>query len=329
MAFIERQIKITITLQARQGAPTKGVAADPNPRFKGTNSNVVNIVGGGTPKQNGLRISARITRPGAPSMSEANVQIYNLPLSISNQISTLGVPLVYMVGKNLITIEAGDVGSPLTTIFNGTINTAWADFAAAPDNIFNISAQAIGFYAAAPSTVVSLAGSSSISTIMGNLAPLAGLKLVSLFTSNDVEPYLSNQYLCGSSRDQIRKVAKTAGINYDIDDVSGSLIIGPKNKSLSKPGAQVPIIGPPPIGNMVGYPSYTAQGIRVQTEFTSAIGYGTTVIVRGSALDAANGTWIVYYLDYDLECQAENGPWFTNLEMASPDYPVVAQSSAP
>lgn len=325
MPFIERQITVTITLQARQGAPSKGIAANATPTFEGTGSNTVRINGGGAAAQNGLRISAKITRPGAPSLATADLQIYNLSRSIANQISTLGVPLVYMVGANSITIQANDVGSPPTTLFTGTINTAWLSFDALPDGIFNISAQSLGLYGSAPAKAASFKGSSSISSLMGNLAPLAGLKLVNLFSGGASEPMLSNQYLSGSLRDQIRMLAKNAGIAYSIDDVNHTLTIGPKNGSLTSPGESVPIIGPPPIGNMVGYPSYTAQGLRVKTEFTSDIGYGKEVIIKGSSLPAANGKWIVYYLDYDLECQAENGPWFTNLELAAPDFPVISQ----
>jgi len=326
MPFIERQITVTITLQSRLGSPTRGIAANANPTFAGTSSNTVKITGGGAAAQNGYRISARVTRAGNPSFGDADVQIYNLPESIAKQVSTLGVPLAYMVGANSIIIQANDVGSPPTTIFYGTINTAWMDYQALPDSIFNISAHSLGIYGSAPAAPLSIQGASLISSILGNLAPLVGLKLISLFSSGDTEPSLSNQYLPGSLRDQIRAVCQKAGIDYTIDDVTSSLIIAPKNKSLNLTGAPVPIIGPPPIGNMVGYPSYTAQGLRVRSEFTTAIGFGSDVIIKGSSQDVANGTWKVTYLDYDLECQAENGPWFTNLELAAPGYAVAAPS---
>ena len=331
MPFIERQITITITLQARQGAPSKGVAEDANPTFKDasgadTGKNTVTINGGGTAAQNGLRISARVTRPGLPSASTAEVQIYNLSANIANQISTLGVPLVYMVGANLITIAAGDVGSPPTTIFTGTIYNAWRDLKNPPESIFNISAQWGSLYGSAPAKPLSINGSSPISTILGNVAPLAGLKLVSLFGSGQ-EPVISDLCLSGTVRDQIRKLVQIAGIDCNIDDVSNTLIIGPKNSSLSLEGQPIPVIGPPPIGNMVGYPAYTAQGLKVVTEFSTDIRYRSKVQIKGSSIPVANGEWVVYYMDYDLECQTENGPWYTNLEMANPNYPVLAQPS--
>src|SRR5579863_8409455 len=111
MSFVERQIVITITLQARQGVPEQGIAANPNPTFQGTNSNTVKIQGGGKASQNGLRIATKITRSGAPGFSEATVQIHNLPLSLINQLGTLGVPYLQAIGGNTITIAAGDAGA--------------------------------------------------------------------------------------------------------------------------------------------------------------------------------------------------------------------------
>lgn len=328
MSFVERQIILTITLQARQGAPTKNLEANPNPTFSGTNSNTVRIAGGGFAAQNGLRISAKITKPGAPGLGEAIVQIYNLPLSLINQLSTLGVPYIYQVGANTITIEAGDAGAQPTKLFTGTINSAYADFSGIPDSVFNISAQALGALGAAPALPASFQGSKSVSDILANLAAQAGLTFINNLPASST-PFISNSYLSGSLVNQIRSVAEHGGVAWDVDEAKGTLTIGPKNGSLSAPGAPVPIIGPPPTGKMVGYPAYTQQGIKVRTEFDATIGYGTTVQIKDSSVQNANGTWIIYYLDYDLECQAPNGPWFTNLEMAAPGYPVLPQQSTP
>lgn len=322
MAFVQRQIILTITLQSRQGEPAKGIAADQNPAFSGTNSNTVRIVGGGF---DGLRISAKVTKTGAPGFGEAVVQIYNLPSTLINQIGTLGVTYIMMTGKNLITIEAGDVGAQPTKIFSGTINQAYADFSGAPDSIFNIAATEFGFEAVAPADAVSIPGSSSVVTIFENLAAAAGLKLINTFTDG-AAPMLSNTYLSGSLRDQIRRLAKAGGVSYVVDIAKGTITIGPKNFGLAIPGAPVPVIGPPPTGKMVGYPSYTQAGVKVKTEFTTDISFGEVVKVEGSALTQANGTFWVYYLDHDLECQAPDGPWFTNLELAVS--PLVAPTSS-
>ncbi len=327
MSYVERQIIITITLQARQGLPSRGVEANMNPTFQGTSSNTVRLTGGGPADKNGLRISAQITRPGAPGLGEANVQIYNLPLTLINQIGTLGVPYVYMVGANSITIEAGDANTQPTTLFKGTINSAYVDFAGSPESIFNISAQAISLFGAAPATAIGYNGAKSVSTLLQTLASQMGLTLINNFPEGNA-PLLSCPYLHGSLRDQVRSIAQDAGLSWNIDDVKSTLTIWPKNGSSTLTDSIIPILAPPPKGNMVGYPSYTQQGIKVRAEFNTAFEYGATVEVK-SSLTQASGNWVIYYLDYDLECQTPNGPWFVNLEMAAPGFPIFPQSSSP
>ena len=94
MSYVERLIDLTITLGA--------TPQNPNPTFQGTASNTVKITG--------LRTSVAIVKAGGRGLSTAQVRVYGLPLSVMNQLSTLGVPIVYWVGKNTITIEAGGVG---------------------------------------------------------------------------------------------------------------------------------------------------------------------------------------------------------------------------
>jgi hypothetical protein len=77
---------------------------------------------------------------------------------------------------------------------------------------------------------------------------------------------------------------------------------------------------------MVGYPRYTANGISFETLFNPAIGYGQQVELK-SILDPACGTFVVYYLDYDLECQAPDGPWFTHVKATAPKFFVLPQKA--
>jgi hypothetical protein len=321
MSYVERQIIVTITLQSRAGVP--GQPASTNPTFAGTDSNTVKIQGGGAASQNGVRISAKITRPGGVALGQADVRIYNLPLALINQLGTLGYPYVFMVGLNTITIEAGNVGKTPQVLFNGVIFSAYADFSGMPECVFNIAAAAEGLNAAKPATAVGYNGSTTIVDLMQNLATQAELK----FVNNGVSGSLSNPYLSGSLRDQLRMIARHTGVAWKVDDVTGTLVIAPKNGNFNIPVTQIPLIAPPPKGTLVGYPAYTAQGLKLRTEFTADVGYGTQVQVE-SSLEQANGTWTIYYMDYDLECQAPNGPWFTNLEVAAPGFPILPPASS-
>jgi hypothetical protein len=313
MTFASRQIILTFKLQPKQGAPFKNLAANPNPTFKGTTSNSVRIAGGA---DTGLRVSAKVSNAGMPSFSKAVVQVYNLPLTLINQLGTLGTTYIQAVGANAITIEAGDAGQQPKKIFQGYIVTAYGDFTLAPDSVFNITANAFGVGAAATAQSIGYRGATSSGTIFANLAKQAGLTLVNRF-SGGVAPTVYDQYLHGSIRDQIKELAQAVNVACNVDDVNQTLVIGPTLGSLSAPGEVVPVIAPPPNGGMIGYPSYTQTGVRLRTEFTTVFGYGTTVRVKGSQLTNANGDWVISYLDHDLECQAPNGPWFTNIEARS------------
>ena len=306
-----------------------GVAPAASPTFQGTTSNTVKLTGGGPAAQNGLRISAKVTHPGGQNYGEAAVQIYNLPLSLINQLSTLGVQQVYQVGANTITIEAGDAGGQQTTIFTGTIFSAYADFSGMPEVIFNLTAQGGPFalQGAVPAAATPNNGAKSVATLIQNISSQFQYSFVNNF-SGTAPPQLSNQYLWGSWKDQLRTLVKNANIGFAIDDVKKQITIYPKNGTSTPSGAQIPIIAPPPKGNMVGYPTYTDRGIKIRTEFNTAIGYASLVQVQGSQLTNANGTWIVYYLDYDLECQAPDGPWFTNLELGNPSTTPIFPSSS-
>src|SRR6202453_3970204 len=90
MSYAERSLYFTITLQPSQGNAARNVPANPNPTFQGTNSNTAKITCGAPAAQNGIRASAKVTRPGLPGLSMADVRLINLPLSLINQLGTLG-----------------------------------------------------------------------------------------------------------------------------------------------------------------------------------------------------------------------------------------------
>src|SRR5579872_5411774 len=102
MSFVQRLLNITFTLA---DSPT----GQPN-SFTNTNSNQVTL--------SGLRASASIVNAGAPSGAELALEVYGMPLSMMNQLSTLGMQVI-LVPRNTVTVTAGDSGSNMTTVFKG------------------------------------------------------------------------------------------------------------------------------------------------------------------------------------------------------------------
>lgn len=249
----------------------------------------------------GLRCSVTISKAGGAASSFVQARIYGLSLSQMNQISTLGKPMP-AVRNNRIAISAGDGDSTMATVFQGTIQEAWADLRGQPEAMLVVSGQTGLLEAVKPSLPKSYKGGTDIVTIMKTLASEMNLSL----ENSGVVGSLANPYLPGTALEQARKVADAANFNMIMDN--GVLAIWPKNGSR---GGQVPLISA--ATGMVGYPTWTSTGISLVTLFNPAIAYGTQVQVQ-SIIKPACGPWNVYAVNHNLESETPGGAWFTQLE---------------
>lgn len=286
MSYVQRDIQIQFILG--QGS------------FGETGSDTVTV--------RGLRISCTIVKAGGLSLGGAQVRIYGLPLSVMNQLNTLGMPLTF-TRRNTIIISAGDVGGQLSKVYEGTIIEAWADLDSQPEAAFNVEAYVAAFNAASATKASSFKGISDVATVLGVLVTKCNPVLT--LENHGVNVKLSDVYLSGSPINQIQQVCEHANISYVID--KGVLAIWPSNGSR---GTNKIIIEPPPAGTLVGYPKYTGQGIQIKIEFTPVIEYGNTITLK-SSIPAACGDWIVYKLTYNLEAQVPGGEWFCDIEATS------------
>lgn len=282
MAFTEKQIDLTISLGTGQ--------------FGDTGANTVTV--------SGLRIKAEIQQFGGDAMPQVQLLVYGLPASMINQLTTIGPINSAVMYHNSVLIAAGDSGSALTTIYNGTIWQAWGDFNQIPDSALNISA--VGGLAASlkPVGASSYPGAADVGTIMDSLASLAGLS----FVNHGVSVQLSNPYFPGTALAQIRECAQAANIRFTIEN--GALEIWPKNGARST--QTIPVLAPPPIGGMVGYPTFSSNGLMVTTEFNPAIVIGGQFQVQ-SSVSAACGTYVATQISHSLESLTPGGQWFTHI----------------
>jgi hypothetical protein len=122
------------------------------------------------------RVSAQISKNGIPAANAAQIRVYGMSLSLMNQLSRVGlVPTA--VRKNVVSISAGDSEAGMSLAFAGVIMDAWADFQAAPDVAFNISASTGVLAAMKPVQASSYAGPTDVAVIMADLAKQMGLHL--------------------------------------------------------------------------------------------------------------------------------------------------------
>lgn len=263
-------------------------------------------------KLSGLRISADIIKAGGPSMGTAQLQIYGMTLEKMNQFSTLGQrPTTQR--KNIITVEAGNEGEAMATVFSGNITNAWFNGAAAPNVPFQVLAHVGGFDAVNPLAPTSYKGSVDVATILSGLANKMGKN----FENNGVSVQVSNPYYTGSARDQALQCVKDAGIQWNGLD-ENKLAIWPSGQSR---GGAVPLVNKDT--GMMGYPTFTSQGVQIDSEYNPSIGFGSKIKVQ-SILDGANGEWVTFYLSYGLDANLPKGRWSMTMKAARPGFAVVA-----
>lgn len=282
MSFIKRIIQITITLGTGQFGDDKG------------NTIVLS----------GMRTLVSISAFGGDSQGEAQVRIFGLPFDIINQLTTIGPIMTEIRGKNLIDIAAGDENGTLSTIYKGNIQNAWGDFRSAPDVSLGLSAFSSLRAALAPVDPTSYEGGANVADIMQALATKAQLN----FINHDVSVILSSPYLPGAALDQIKDCARAAGIEWIIEN--GTLSIWP-NGSARK--GEIPTVSPD--SGLIGYPTFSSQGLLIETEFLPSVRYGGQIKVENSSIPMANGTWKVFSLSHEISSELPDGPWFTRSEV--------------
>lgn len=298
MAFSEKRIEVSVTLASDTQA-NQPIVFDES--------------GTDTVKFSGARTSVRVENSGGLAGSTAQISVWGLSLSLMNQLSTLG-QVIQMIPRNRITVTAGEVGGAMTTVFKGTIQQAYADFNGAPNVPFKMECNSTGAENAIPIPASSYTGATSVAEILQALANKMGWG----FENNGVDATLSNPYLWGSAVSQVRRVAAAVGIDAEI--VDQVLIIAPRRGHRA---GDVPLIAAPPVGTMVGWPSYTQQGLVVRSLFDPRIKFMGLVQVS-SSLKRASGSWKVHKLDLALDALVPRGDWLSVAYCFNPNYPAPA-----
>lgn len=288
MPILQRLINVAITLA--QNTQTN----QPN-KFSGTNSSSILV--------SGARTSVRISNSGAPTSSEATVNIYGLSLSLMNELSTLGAQRNLVPNNTLNIAATGDATGGFTNVFSGTILEAYGDFNAAPNVPFRMKVQSGLGDATLPALATGYDGSTDVATIMAGFARLRNLG----FENNGVNIQLDNPYFSGSVFNQMRECAEHANIMAEV--INGNVLsIWPKFGSRTSV-TTIPIIAAPPDGQMIDSPSFTQQGVLVKNVFDPRISFGARFKLASTVVEKANGIWVPYKIDLALDAQVPHGKW--------------------
>jgi hypothetical protein len=259
----------------------------------------------------GFRATVEIDNGGGQMNSTLRAQIYGVAQSDMNAVTTPWGPR--LINRNTISVYAID-GAQETLVFAGDMVNAWGNYQSMPDVFLQIQAQAGMINQLQPIPPTSYKGTVDVATAMSQLAATMGYT----FENNGVTVPLSNPYVANTGIEQVKSLARQAGIVWGLDN--GVLFITPPN---TPRGSRIPLISAQT--GMVGYPTYDAQGINIKSLFNPAIVYHGAFTVSSSVprppgtLTASVSTnpnvtqWIAFSIAHNLSSEKPGAPWFSTV----------------
>ena len=206
--------------------------------------------------------------------------------------------------EDMVTVFAGDVGSRLRQVYEGTIFAAVADYGAAPEVSFNVSAQSAFFHRVAPAAATGIQGSGDVVEMITAIASPLGY----VVQSNGVTARLADQYLSGSAIDQIYTIADAARIGISIE---GKVIALWQNGG-ARDGVEIDLR---PETGMIGYPTFTPTGITCRAEYNPDMLIGRRVKLA-SMVPRTSGTWYTQSVRHELSTMMPGGPWWSTIQLS-------------
>lgn len=272
-----------------------------NVTFQLNSGGTVDGSGQNTITFSGHRVVANIEKGTLPSGLKADVTIYGLSLDHINQLSVAGLVWQQRVNKNIIQVDAGDADTGMSNVYTGLILEASPDFEQ-PDSPLHVMATASADLQLKPVPPNSYATPTSVETVLGALAAQGGWG----FENNGVNTILAGMYLPGTIWSQVASVVRAAGCFACLDDGKNVLAVWPKAGARVSPSPAVISSE----NGMIGYPHFQANMVTVRNLFDPALDvFVGKPIQIVSQLVAANGSWMVTSLHYDLTSEMPGGHW--------------------
>ena len=215
----------------------------------------------------------------------------------------------FSLKRNKINISAGEKGKTLSVVFKGEIVNAWADFNATPSPVFKIEANCGLFPALIPQPPISVNGNQTVTGLIDQITKEIGYTL----ENNDITASIKDCIIDGDPVTKMRRIADAVGVDLIFDDEKVVLI---KNHGTRKTQGSVPLINA--TNGMIGYPTFTNNGINVSTFFRPDLRIGANFKLE-TIVPRASGTWKITGLRHEL-CANDPGAqsWKTNITAIYP-----------
>lgn len=265
--------------------------------------------GGGTAKSySGAAIDCRIRKRGLPSLNECEVDIANIKQADIETITTTSA-LNLELQRNEITVKAGNLGEQLSVVFQGEIFLAYGTYESAD----------LGVHIEAMTGVFPKLKSDPPFTHEGRYS---GTKLIQQYTEEmnytfenngfkDVQ--LTDMVVNGSPLDKIIQVAEHMKAQVICDDYK--IILSPPEKGIG----DAINVAPPPKGNMLGYPFFSANGVNFNNLWSPKFRQGGYINITETMVPRAKGLWKIILLNHHLQCHGAGDAWQTYIEGIYPD----------
>ena len=242
----------------------------------------------------GLPTAVEIQKQGGDERPSCTVTIGNLNIDVVKQLTTLSFrPLQRF--KNQITVNAGEVGKQLQTIFIGDFENAYGEFQNAPTMNLMVKAIAAQHGALMATPATSVDGTEQVAKLMEQWAVEAGCTL----ENKGVNASVKNVVYRGSPVDKAKTLARDVGIDLIIDD--GKFIITPNGQAVDGNAVLID-----PKHGLLGYPAFSNDGIEFNMIFDPNVKIGGLVKIE-SVVPRASGIWKVTKITTKLEAYVPNG----------------------
>lgn len=242
----------------------------------------------------GLPTTVDIQKQGGDERPSCTVTIGNLNIDVVKQLTTLSFrPLQRF--KNQITVNAGEVGKQLQTIFIGDFENAYGEFQNAPTMNLMVKAIAAQHGALMATPATSVDGTEQVAKLMEQWAVEAGCTL----ENKGVNVSVKNAVYRGSPVDKAKTLARDVGIDLIIDD--GKFIITPNGQVVDGNAVLID-----PKHGLLGYPAFSNDGIEFNMIFDPNVKIGGLVKIE-SVVPRASGIWKVTKITTKLEAYVPNG----------------------
>lgn len=232
-------------------------------------------------------------------------RIWGVPKALMDKIDTMGDRTqVGGVKPMAVKVAADDGTGQFVDVFEGHVISARPDYNAAPNVPIEIQAMSGYLHLWDAPKANSYKGEFEVAKAIEGLAK--SMKFA--FENKGVNVKLCDQYVSGSTMNQIRTLACAAKIACMIQN--RKVMIWPEGKNNGQP-----VLKLSPQTGLIGYPRWELNGVTVTHQFNQNIQRGTEVELETS-IPALQGQWFIQLpIRHMLDAEMPGGKWHTEAFM--------------